>query len=97
MGCSRTLVHHVLPDGKLKWWQSGVFIGDTVLHFLALIALEVEGNHVEVAVALSSTLPMLVLLRTDIPELAELLVGKGMEIALAVANLCLFLVVWKEL
>ena len=43
--------------------------GDTVLYPLAKISLEVEGQSIDVEAATSETLPMSVLLGTDILEL----------------------------
>lgn len=86
--CSRTLVHHdLVPDGKLKEGEVVAIRcahGNSVLYPLAQIAEEVEGLHIDVEAAVSSTLPMGVLLRTDTPELEELLVVKEMDDALAV-------------
>jgi predicted aspartyl protease len=77
-GCSRTLVHqNLVPESKI---QEGEAIaircahGDTVLYPLAEISMEVEGQKITVEAAVSDTLPMSVLLGTDTPELAELLV-----------------------
>ena len=50
--------------------------GDTVLYLLADISLEVNGKQIAVEAAVSDTLPMSVLLGTDTPELAELLVAE---------------------
>ena len=50
--------------------------GDTVLYPLADISLEVNGKQIAVEAAVSDTLPMSVLLGTDTPELAELLVAE---------------------
>ena len=77
-GCSRTLVHQKLvSEDKLK--DAGAVAircahGDTVLYPLADISLEVNGKQIAVEAAVSGTLPMSVLLGTDTPELAELLV-----------------------
>ena len=49
--------------------------GDTVLYPLAQLQVEVEGKAIEVEAAVSETLPMSVLLGTDIPELPQLLQG----------------------
>lgn len=97
-GCSRTLVHQdLVPESKIQ--ESEVMAircahGDTVLYPLAEISMEVEGRTitVEAAVseaAVSDTLPMSVLLGTDTPELADLLVrsnSKESEVALAVTT-----------
>ena len=42
--------------------------GDTVLYPLALVQLEINGHHIDVEAALSNTLPMPVLLGTDVPQ-----------------------------
>ena len=79
MGCSRTLVHRKLvPDRKMR--EAGAVAircahGDTVLYPLARISLEVEGKAIDVEAAISDTLPMSVLLGTDVPHLYELLEG----------------------
>ena len=71
-GCSRTLIQRELvPANKV---QEGDVVtiwcahDDTVLH-----PLEVGGREVEVEAAISDTLPMSVLLGTDVAELGELL------------------------
>ena len=43
--------------------------GDTVLYPLAQVHLEINGHHIDVEAALSDTLPMPVLLGTDVPQL----------------------------
>lgn len=50
--------------------------GDTVSYPLALVQVQVEGRTLEVEAAVSSTLPMSMLLGTDVPELMTLL-GSG--------------------
>ena len=47
--------------------------GDTVLYPLAQMEVSVGGQALEVKVAVSDTLPMDMLLNTDVPELGELL------------------------
>ena len=47
--------------------------GDTVLYPLAEIEIDVGGVTVPVKAAVSESLPVLVLLGTDVPELGELL------------------------
>lgn len=49
--------------------------GDTVLYPLAEITIEVDDHKMQVKAAVSSTLPMAVLLGTDSPELSDLLNG----------------------
>ena len=77
MGCSRTLVHQSLvPKEKIEDGEAVAIRcahGDTVLYPLAKISLEVEGRPITVEAAVSSTLPMSVLLGTDNPELSTLL------------------------
>ena len=76
-GCSRTLVHQSLvPKEKMEDGEAVAIRcahGDTVLYPLAKISLEVEGRPITVEAAVSSTLPMSVLLGTDNPELSTLL------------------------
>ena len=78
-GCSRTLVHRKLvPDCKMR--EAGAVAircahGDTVLDPLARILLEVKRRALDVEAVISDTLPMSVLLGTDIPYLYELLEG----------------------
>ena len=78
-GCSRILVHRRLVPETSVLDAEAVAIrcahGDTVLYPLAKISLEVEGRSIEVEAAISETLPMSVLLGTDVPELPELLRG----------------------
>ena len=78
-GCYRTVVHRdLVPEGKIK---EGVSVaircahGDTVLYPVADISIDVEGKHIDVEAAVSDTLPVDVLLGTDVEELKELLVG----------------------
>ena len=54
-------------------WASG----DTKLHPLALVEVELDGAHIPVEVALSEELPVTVLLGTGVPELTHLISGKG--------------------
>ena len=76
-----------MPESKIQQGEAVAIRcahGDTVLYPLAKISLEVA-----VEAAVSDTLPMTVLLGTDTPELAELLVGersKGSEEAFAVTT-----------
>ena len=51
--------------------------GDTVLYPLASVEHEVDGQHITAEAAVSDSLPMAVLLGTDIPELPQLL-GSGL-------------------
>ena len=90
-GCSRTLVNRdLVPESKIQQGEAVAIRcahGDTVLYPLAKISLEVAGCPITVEAAVSDTLPVSILLGTDTPELAELLVGercKGSEEAFAV-------------
>ena len=76
-GCSRTLVRKdLVPDKKMR--EGDVVTircahGDTVLYPLAEVQMEVSGRRIQVEAAVSDTLPMSVLLGTDVAELSELL------------------------
>ena len=76
-GCSRTLVHQDLVPAE-KILEEAVAIrcahGDTLLYPLAQVSMVVDGISIEAEAAVSSTLPMGVLLGTDTKEqLMELL------------------------
>ena len=79
-GCSRTLVHKDLVSEESLLAGKAVAIrcahGDTVLYPLAQVQLEVEGQAMEVTVAVADKLPMSVLLGTDTPLLSKLLSGE---------------------
>ena len=74
-GCSRTLVRsNLVPQDKVLEGESVAVRcvhGDTVLYHLALVHLEINGHHLDVEAALSETLPMPVLLGTDVPQLQD--------------------------
>ena len=53
--------------------------GDVVLYPLAEVGVEVDGKVIKVDAAVSESLPVSVLLGTDVPELTELLKGVTME------------------
>ena len=76
-GCTRTLVHRDLVSEEKLMKDESVTIqyahGDAVAYPLANVELEVEGEAVTVEAAVSETLPQLVLLGTDVPELLSLL------------------------
>ena len=78
-GCSRTLIRKdLVPQHKLLHGEAVAIRcahGDTVLYPLAEVDLEVEGYPIHVEAAISDTLPMPVLLGTDVPELTALLTG----------------------
>ena len=73
-GCSRTLVRQELVPRRKIVEGEAVAIrcanGDTVLY---LVQMVVDGRDMEVNAAVSENLPMDVLLRTDVPDLPELL------------------------
>ena len=74
-GCSRTLVRsNLIPQDKVLEGEVVAIRcahGDTVLYPLALVHLEINGQHIDVEAALSDTLPMPVLLGTDVPQLQD--------------------------
>ena len=76
-GCSRTLVHQELvPRSKMLDGEAVAIRcahGDTVLYPVALLQVVVGTRTMEVRAAVSETLPVDVLLGTDVPELPELL------------------------
>ena len=76
-GCARTLIHRrLVPDGKKipgKATTLRCAHGDTVLYPLANVELQVEGIPLHIKAAISDTLPVSVLLGTDVPELGQLL------------------------
>ncbi len=76
-GCSRTLVHEdYVPEGK---YLAGEVVaircahGDTVSYPLSQIDIVVDSITIQVEAAVSSTLPVSVLLGTDVPQLPSLL------------------------
>ena len=73
--CSRTIVHHdLVPDKKrLKCKTSYNFVVHSEKH----IGQSVNRKHITAEAAVSDTLPIAVLLGTDIPELPQLL-GSGL-------------------
>ena len=75
IGCSRTLVRsNLVPQDKVLEGEIVAIRcahGDTVLYPLALVHLEINGHHLDVEAALSETLSMPVLLRTDVPQLQD--------------------------
>lgn len=63
--------------------------GDTISYPLALVQVKVDGCALEVEAAMSSTLPMAIVLGTDVPELITLLrsgQGKSTEDAIVVTT-----------
>ena len=75
--CSRTMVRRQLvPHTKIlegKMVSIKCAHGDTVLYPLAVVDMEVEGIPVHVEAAVVDTLPVGVLLGTDVSELPQLL------------------------
>ena len=82
-GCTRTLVHQKLIPREKK--TSGEVIircahGDEVSYPLAQVEIAVGGQVLAVEAGVSRTLPVSVLLGTDVPQLVNLLSGeKGVE------------------
>ena len=76
-GCSQTLVKSELVPTTKQVEGDVVTIhcahGDTVLYPLANVELVVDGIPLQVEAAVSDTLPVSVLLGTDVPELDTLL------------------------
>ena len=76
-GCSQTMVHKdLVPQDKIVEGDAVTIRcahGDTVLYPLAEIELEVDGHPISIEAAVSETLPVDVLLGTDVPELTHLL------------------------
>ena len=76
-GCSRTMVHSDLVfKGQIREGESAVVRcahGDTVMYPMADICVELDGYTIDTLAAVSDTLPMDVLLGTDVPELGRLL------------------------
>ena len=85
-GCSRTMVRRNLVAmekvivGKVTTITCAH--GDTKLHPLALVEVELDGAHIQVEAALSEELPVSVLLGTDVPELTHLISRTGSSINL---------------
>ena len=67
-GCSRTLIHRKLVPEEVLLERKATMVccahGDTVLHHLAKVHMEVEGKPIEVEAAVSDRLPVGVLLGT---------------------------------
>ena len=76
-GCKRTMVHQGLvpPENFLEGDIATIRCahGDTVLYPLAKVQMEVDGIPIEVEAAVSTTLPVAVLLGQDVPELQQLM------------------------
>ena len=76
-GCSRTMVHYnLVSEAQILDGESAVVQcahGDSVLYPMAEVNIEVDGCTISAVAAVSDTLPMDVLLGTDVPELGKLL------------------------
>ncbi|KAL5496441.1 hypothetical protein EMCRGX_G012724 [Ephydatia muelleri] len=85
-GCSRTMVRrNLVAIEKVIVGRVATITcahGDTKLHPLALVEVELDGSHIQVEAALSEELPVSVLLGTDVPELTHLISGTGSSINL---------------
>ena len=89
-GCSRTVVlEKFVPREKILEGEAVIICcahGDTVLYPLAEVDIKVDGRRLTVEAAVSKTLPMDVLLGTDVPELAEMLGRKSVQESALVAR-----------
>ena len=87
-GCARTLIRQELVPHEKMIEGEAIPIrcahGDTVLYPLALVKIVVGGCTIQIKAAVSETLPMDVLLGTDVPELKQL-ITEGTEPADALA------------
>ena len=76
-GCSRTMIQRSLvPQNKFLEGQAVTIQcahGDTVLYPLTEVDLEIDGLPIRVEAAVSDSLPVAVLLGTDVPEMSALL------------------------
>ena len=76
-GCSRTMVHRdLVRKGKEREGEAVTICcahGDVSLYPIADVDLEPKGIQMQVKAAVSNTLPVSVLLGTDVPELGRLL------------------------
>jgi len=76
-GCSRTLVRSdlVSQDNLLEGEVVAICCahGDTVLYPLAKVHLEISDHNIDVEAAVSDSLPMPVLLGTDVPQVQDLI------------------------
>ena len=65
----------LVPEGKMLPGEAVTIRcahGDTVLYPLASLQLQVEGLPLQIKAPVSDTLPVAVLLGTDVPELVQL-------------------------
>ncbi|MGJ8945896.1 hypothetical protein AB9K17_23690, partial [Salmonella enterica subsp. enterica serovar Kentucky] len=76
-GCKRTMVCQELvpPQNVVEGDVATIRCahGDTVLYPLAKVQMEIDGIPIEVEAAVSTTLPVSVLLGEDVPELQQLI------------------------
>ena len=76
-GCSRTLVRRDVVSDEKMLGEEAVKIrcahGDIVLYLLAEVEMKIHGETIQVKAAVSDSLPMGVLLGTDVPKLNDLL------------------------
>ena len=89
-GCSRTMVHQDLVRKGEELEGEAVMIccahGDVSLYPIAEIDMELEGVQMQVKAAVSNTLPVLVLLGTDVPELGRLLKSNPRTVRMTVGE-----------
>ena len=79
IGCSRTLVRRDLVNEKMLEGEAVKIRcahGDIVLYPLAEVEMKIHGETIQVKAAVSDSLPMGVLLGTDVPKLNDLLEKK---------------------
>ena len=76
-GCSQTMVQKALVPESRKLVDEAVLVrcahGDTVLYPMAEVDMEVDGVTMNIRAAVSESLPVSVLLGTDVRELGKLL------------------------
>lgn len=86
-GCTRTMVRQdLVPPEKLLEGDSIAICcahGDTVVYPLARVEVEVDGQAHEVEAAVSTKLPMSMLMGTDVPALPALVTAKLGEVETA--------------
>ena len=78
-GCTQTMVRReLIPESQRIEGETAAVTcahGDTVLYPMAEVEMELEGVKLQVTAALSDTLPVSILLGTDVPELGARLGG----------------------
>ena len=76
-GCSQTMVHmdFVMPGSVSKTQEVTILCahGEAVSYPIAVVNMEIDGVKIRVKAAVCKTLPVSVLLGTDVPELFTLL------------------------